>query len=535
MPWVSPSVDDSLDWLGVVADVPLFDASQSQVSVSPSMIPADGNTTATVTVTIVTGYGDPIVGATVSFTATGTNVTLTTGGTTDANGTTTATVKSPTVQTITVSASYAERPIGTTTITTTDATVSASQSTVTPNPASIQANGIEAAVITVVAKNVAGIGLPGLVPTAQFTGAGTLSAFSVSDANGQSSASFTTSDATTHVFTVTVGGIQLAQAASVTGTGAGSAASVTAVSRDYTSSTGGETLTLTGTGFVATPVVTFGGTVATNVNVISGTSLSCVAPAHAIGIVDIAVANQTLVGAFEYLPAATTTFAKHDFEDGLLTGTGTIGFTSSAFGGGTVATSTDVAHTGTRSCKCSKPSTTDQNANLRCRFTNNRMAIEANGVWVRCWVYVPSATVTDMLQTVAGHDCQIKIHLCRPTAGGQPGWLMWGIGKAFTNASAPKFFVDNGLKNISGGNPTTPNLGDGVWREYLWQMVRSGGTGSTRCWEDGRHKFDRSDTVMGQDSTTVAYQVDLGIVFLQHGTITELVYLDDVYVANGVL
>ncbi len=61
---------------------------------------------------------------------------------------------------------------------------------------------------------------------------------------------------------------------------------------------GGETITITGTGFVAdatgalVPVVLFGATPATSVVVVSATQITCVCPAHVAGAVTCTVINQ---------------------------------------------------------------------------------------------------------------------------------------------------------------------------------------------------------------------------------------------------
>ena len=54
---------------------------------------------------------------------------------------------------------------------------------------------------------------------------------------------------------------------------------------------GGTAVTLTGTNYTGTTGVTFGGTAATSVVVVSNTSITCVAPAHAAGVVDVIVTN----------------------------------------------------------------------------------------------------------------------------------------------------------------------------------------------------------------------------------------------------
>ena len=55
---------------------------------------------------------------------------------------------------------------------------------------------------------------------------------------------------------------------------------------------GGNSVTITGTGFLATPTsITFGGAAATNIIFNSATSVSCTAPAHAAGTVNVVVTN----------------------------------------------------------------------------------------------------------------------------------------------------------------------------------------------------------------------------------------------------
>ncbi|HET7434288.1 MAG TPA: IPT/TIG domain-containing protein [Thermoanaerobaculia bacterium] len=68
---------------------------------------------------------------------------------------------------------------------------------------------------------------------------------------------------------------------------------------------GGASVTITGTGFLAGAQVTFGGQAATNVNVVSPTTITCTAPAHTPGYVDVVVKNydsqsDTLVLGFGY-------------------------------------------------------------------------------------------------------------------------------------------------------------------------------------------------------------------------------------------
>jgi hypothetical protein len=67
---------------------------------------------------------------------------------------------------------------------------------------------------------------------------------------------------------------------------------------------GGTAVTLEGQNFEGVTGVTFGGTAATSVVVVSDTEITCVAPAHAAGAVDVVATNptgsKTEVGAFTY-------------------------------------------------------------------------------------------------------------------------------------------------------------------------------------------------------------------------------------------
>jgi hypothetical protein len=81
----------------------------------------------------------------------------------------------------------------------------------------------------------------------------------------------------------------------------------TGCSANSGASVGGTSVTITGTGFVATPTVTFGGTAATSVTWVSATSLTCVTPAGSIGVVNVVVTNPdtqtgTDTNCFTYVP-----------------------------------------------------------------------------------------------------------------------------------------------------------------------------------------------------------------------------------------
>lgn len=68
-----------------------------------------------------------------------------------------------------------------------------------------------------------------------------------------------------------------------------SGTTLTNVSPNSGSASGGTGVTLTGTGLTGTTSVTFGGVAATAVNVVNSTTVTAVAPAHAVGAVDVVV------------------------------------------------------------------------------------------------------------------------------------------------------------------------------------------------------------------------------------------------------
>lgn len=77
----------------------------------------------------------------------------------------------------------------------------------------------------------------------------------------------------------------------------------TATTPDTGSIAGGTAVTITGTGFAGTPTVTFGGVPATSVVVVNATTITCVIPAHAAGLVDVSVDGGVLVDGFTYTAA----------------------------------------------------------------------------------------------------------------------------------------------------------------------------------------------------------------------------------------
>ena len=101
-----------------------------------------------------------------------------------------------------------------------------------------------------------------------------------------------------------------------------SAPTVTAISPSTGTTSGGTSVTITGTNFLTGATVHIGGTAATNVSVVSSTSITATTPAHAAGTVDVVVTNTdsqngTLSNGFTYT-SAETALLSDDFNDNSL-------------------------------------------------------------------------------------------------------------------------------------------------------------------------------------------------------------------------
>ena len=86
---------------------------------------------------------------------------------------------------------------------------------------------------------------------------------------------------------------------------------LTSVAPDEGPTTGGQTVTLTGTGFGAGMQVRLGGQLATGLNVVSSTEAAVITPAHAAGVVDVSVSttggSASLPGGYTFVLAPTIT------------------------------------------------------------------------------------------------------------------------------------------------------------------------------------------------------------------------------------
>jgi hypothetical protein len=98
---------------------------------------------------------------------------------------------------------------------------------------------------------------------------------------------------------------------SYTGSPPNPAPAVNTIYPNSGTTSGGTSVTITGTGFLSGASVTIGGALATNVNVVSSTSITATTPAHAAGMVNIIVTNSdtqssTLTNGFTYSAATSS-------------------------------------------------------------------------------------------------------------------------------------------------------------------------------------------------------------------------------------
>ena len=102
------------------------------------------------------------------------------------------------------------------------------------------------------------------------------------------------------------------------------APAVSSVSPGSGPTSGGTSVTITGSNFASGATVTFDSTDATNVNVVSSTTITAITPAHAAGSVNVTIANPnassgTLPGGYTYAaPASETILLADDFNDNSL-------------------------------------------------------------------------------------------------------------------------------------------------------------------------------------------------------------------------
>ena len=234
-------------------------ASQSTVAVDPASLTA-GSGTATITVTVRDAGGNPISGANVVLSATGTgNTIVQPSGPSDASGIVTGTLSSTAAGSKTVSATANGTAITqTAVVSVTPGPVSSTASTVTATPTSIAA-GTETSTITVTAKDANGNPISGATVVLSATGIGNTLTQPVGPTNASGVATGTLSSLIPESKTVTaeVNGTTLAQTAAVSvtiGSPSASQSSVTAAPTSLTAGGGSATISVTVRNSSGTPI-----------------------------------------------------------------------------------------------------------------------------------------------------------------------------------------------------------------------------------------------------------------------------------------
>ena len=129
----------------------------------------------------------------------------------------------------------------------------------------------------------------------------------------------------------------------VTAVAGGSATVVTGASPASGSTAGGTSVTIAGSNFTGATGVTFGGIPATNVTVVSANQITCIAPPHAAGTVDIVVTTPagsgTATGGYTYIPPGSgPSISGLSPTSGPTAGGGTLTITGTGFTGASSVT-----------------------------------------------------------------------------------------------------------------------------------------------------------------------------------------------------
>ena len=229
-------------------------AARSLVTAAPAIITAStGSSATTITVTARDAFDNPIQGAAVVLSSTGTNNSFTQPGATNSSGVTTGTLSSTKAESKTVSATIGGLSVTQTAVVTVNpAGLSASQSTMGASPTTIQAsNGAIGSVFTVTARDAFGNGIQGATVVLAATGSG--NAFSPAGslttiASGVATTTFSSTVAEGKSVSATINGTPITPSVTVTvipGEVSASRSSMTASPSTITASSGASVSTLT--------------------------------------------------------------------------------------------------------------------------------------------------------------------------------------------------------------------------------------------------------------------------------------------------
>lgn len=316
------------------------------------------------------------------------------------------------------------------------------------------------------------------------------------------------------------------------------------------SADGGETVRVYFTRLAPGDVITIDGAPATITDGnygITNAWADITTPAGDEGVVDVAVVgrygNDTAAAGFEYTAGSGedpgTIYAEWD-DDVTLTDFSTDG---NPYGNG-ISISTDQHLPGqTRSIKCAITSPSVEGRSCGALFdftvglhgTSNPALDLADGIYIRWSQYFSNAALAELNETApALKTHQMKQHLFRRLQGsGQPGFVMAGVGADFLGTAKPKFVIDNGILNITGGTPDV-SYGDGIWvKNTLWyKRTAATGLGRARCWINDSEIFDVSNAVMGSDVSSDDYRVLIGAAYTESDSAVET-YIAGIRISSG--
>ena len=249
----------------VTSNAPPTDTLTSLVSATPGTVPADGTTSATLTVTLLDSLSVPVVGHAVSVAQTGSSSIGAASGVSDVNGQVTFAVTDTTAETVTYTATDVTN--GVTVTQTAQVTFSvlpadAFTSLVSATPGAVPADGITSATLTVTLLDSLSAPVVGHAVSVAQTGSSGIGAPSgLSDLNGQVSFAVTDTTAETVTYTATdnTDGVTVTQTAQVVFGGmitdAGTSSVMASASNVLADGTSSATLTVTLLDSLSAPVV----------------------------------------------------------------------------------------------------------------------------------------------------------------------------------------------------------------------------------------------------------------------------------------
>lgn len=308
-----------------------------------------------------------------------------------------------------------------------------------------------------------------------------------------------------------------------------SVAVVESISRMIGVAGGGTLIKLRGYFFLGATGVTFAGNAATSVTVVSDNVITCLTPAGTASEtrVDVIVINGSgssaaLAAAFEYAPAATTTYVSETFA-----GSSFGGFSTT--GSPTIVAIPSPLGTAATAVLCTGPSGVGEQS-ININIANNPALNQPNGWWWACPYLIPSATMA-----IVEANGQIKTFIGR-VFNSDPATMIDAVGAEETGAGAQmKAVIDINSVGVLGSVPGFP-MGDALWAQEMQQITRNGTTHTGRCrrWMNGQLIMNTTSADIGDDTGTDVVSPRWGLVFTQNTAAGTLrTYVGPTWSANG--